>query len=412
MPIHLRGGILLGVACFRLLRGCPPLPPRETGLSTLNRRTRLDTVFASTIRVKEHQLPLFMRLAGQTDALECRFGNGEVRLGRLFADSVQPIQTAPLPETIEKLTIIKSPGCLEVFCDGIRLLGATVQRQNWRCLEWLTAAETTSQKPEISYQKIGSLFFSDNFMHGEGEMGEWKSVTGTWSVHALKTPVRSANPFSFMGKGENALATTGFWFWRNYRLSCALQPLEESGFALRINCFDDKFDELKWDSATKTLFLHGNDADASIPLPLQQNKWYHVSIASINGYLLAEIDGKPLLSLCETSPIQGGQIGLVANGTVIFDDVVVEQTDSLAIQRIANDTASPVDVVKENDGRHIVFYNLDMSDCELSSTLKLSPGSKATMTLRESISDSLQLVLQRKSDGSQSMKLENIRRVN
>lgn len=384
----------------------PPLPPRETGLSTLNRRTRLDTVFASTIRVKEHQLPLFMRLAGQTDALECRFGNGEVRLGRLFADSVQPIQTAPLPETIEKLTIIKSPGCLEVFCDGIRLLGATVQRQNWRCLEWLTAAETTSQKPEISYQKIGSLFFSDNFMHGEGEMGEWKSVTGTWSVHALKTPVRSANPFSFMGKGENALATTGFWFWRNYRLSCALQPLEESGFALRINCFDDKFDELKWDSATKTLFLHGNDADASIPLPLQQNKWYHVSIASINGYLLAEIDGKPLLSLCETSPIQGGQIGLVANGTVIFDDVVVEQTDSLAIQRIANDTASPVDVVKENDGRHIVFYNLDMSDCELSSTLKLSPGSKATMTLRESISDSLQLVLQRKSDGSQSMKLE------
>ena len=388
-----------------------PLTPREENLLPIQKRPRLDGTFASTLRLKE-DIPegafLFFRLRGQTDALECRFGNGEVRLATLLATSVVPLKSASLPADARQLIILKSPGCIEIFSNGVRLLATTLKRQEWRSLEWLSTDPAPVSKNDLSYQKIGSLFFSDNFMHGEGEMGEWKGVSGEWSVHALKTPVRSANPFSFMGKGEKALAMTGFWFWRNYRLSCAVQMLENSGFALRINCLDEapdtKCDELRWELASKTLTLHGQSGDATHPLNLQPGKWYHVTLSCINGLLSASIDGISLLTQSTSSPLLGGKIGLVANGAVIFDDVLVEQTDNSLFH--SPDAPLPAETIDTKGTRRIAFYNLDMSDSELSADLTLTPGSQAHLSLREATPGALQLTVAKAIDGQQTMKLE------
>ena len=381
--------------------------PREDNLLPIQKRTRLDATFAATIRLRDalaSDTALFFRMRGQTNALECRFGNGEARIATLLATSVVPLKSAALPADAQQLTIVKSPGSIEVFCDGIRLLATTLKRQEWRSLEWLSTDPAPISKNDLSYQKIGSLFFSDNFMHGEGEMGEWKGISGEWSVHALKTPVRSANPFSFMGKGENALAMTGFWFWRNYRLSCAVLALENSGFALRINCLDEttdaKHDELRWDHASKTLTLQGQSGEATHPLNLQGGKWYYVTLSCLNGLLAASIDGIPILAQYSPSPLLGGKIGLVANGAVIFDDVLVEQTDNSLFQ--PPNTMLPA----EADRRRVTFYNLDMSDCELSADLTLTPGSQARLLLRESTTGALRLTAAKTLDGQQTMKLE------
>ncbi|MBR4221090.1 MAG: hypothetical protein IKR81_08045, partial [Victivallales bacterium] len=191
-------------------------------------------------------------------------------------------------------------------------------------------------------------------------------------------------------------------------LSCAVQALENSGFALRINCLDETADtqcnELRWDHTSKTLTLREPSSEASCDLNLHAGKWYHVTLSCINGLISATIDGLPLLQQFSPTPLLGGKIGLVANGTVIFDDVLVEQTDSAIFHSPAHPLAA--EAIDTAGHSRITFYNLDMSDSELAADLTMTPGSQAHLILRESTTGSLKLTVTSDPNNLQAMKLE------
>ena len=85
-------------------------------------------------------------------------------------------------------------------------------------------------------------------MHGEDELGEWEPKSGEWTVHALQNPIRSANPFSFLGRGSDALAVAGKWFWRDYSVSVAAHPLPGSAFGLKFCWNGDESNSDNWNA--------------------------------------------------------------------------------------------------------------------------------------------------------------------
>lgn len=314
-----------------------------------------------------------------------------------------------------RFMVLKSEGELRVCRDGVMVLNIPLPRQTWRAIQWLSEG-TCDAKP--SYQKIGPLYFADNFMHTEGQLGEWKVASGNWNVHSLVTPVRSANPFSFIGKGDGAEATAGFWFWHEYRLACSIQPLQNGAFGLRI-CRDARNSyNLEWVPEkggmlrlSRTGHRTESLAPVSIPMPLTATAWYRVDFSCVCGLLRVCVDGNEVIRAVDTAPLPSGGISLLAEGDgAVFDDVVVEPVDSVTLPVPDEADVAPFAAVSSAkftaSGRpmsrsELRFLGLDAANGELAFTLEaLEEGESVIMMARQAAGEHLEATLRRLPEGA------------
>lgn len=351
-----RGVWVAAAAAALLLVGVWVLRPRlpaaatalaEPGWATLDEQTRLAPRFAYTLTLGGGSTPprLRFRLLGQTRRVDILLEGTSVRALEVRGprrSAVVGEGSLPAPcAASDVLAVTASPDSLEVFRNGERAVlipwpGEAIAKVQCQ------APEGAGSPGAFRLQKIATLVFADDFMHGEDELGEWEVRSGQWTVHALENPIRSANPFSFLGRGPEALATAGHWFWRGYRLAAAAHPLPGSSFGLKF-CWTppDCGYAVLWSpgaDGTGTLRLTRTTPDgtrelATASLGFVPGQWYRLEASQIEDSVRVAVDGRTLISAVDPSPLLGGGVGLWTRGGegTVFDDVSVGPVEQIEI---------------------------------------------------------------------------------
>lgn len=339
--------VLVALAAKVLLSRRPAPVPVESGESwePVKQSNRLSPAFAWRVTlpaVTPGQM-LRCRLYGQTRVLAVvaeaeRIAVAEVTGPGKQRELVTVALTEPLAEG-EVLAVAKSPDALTVARNGVVVAQAPCPLETWRLVRW---DQTGGLVPiALTYQKIGRLVFADDFMHGDNALGEWQPQSGQWTVHELQNPIRSANPFSFLGTGRDALAQAGQWFWRNYQLTCSAHPLQDSAFGISFCHLDASQNySLRWRKTGATGVLEltrckGGESQslARRELPFLANSWVGLSVSQLDGLLVVAVDGHEVFRVVDPAPLLGGGIGLWTDGGegTVFDDVVVTPVDHLTV---------------------------------------------------------------------------------
>ncbi|OGV71371.1 MAG: hypothetical protein A3K19_01405 [Lentisphaerae bacterium RIFOXYB12_FULL_65_16] len=346
-----------------------------------------------------------LRLTGQTRILYLIFTDTELRVQEhTGSQTEQVLGRAAWPTALKagtQLQVTKMLDSVSVFLNGQRVLPVPCSLEEWQGGVWETTG-MTALPAAFSYQKLDTFLFTDDFMHGEGELGEWKPASGTWTVYALKNPIRSANPFSFWGRGGDAVARTGYWFWRNYEFATTVHPLPDGGFGVFFCQLDDRTRyEVKWQPAT-------GDAKASLRLSkvsggqttvlaekpelFLPTLWLQLRVAQIEGVITVYVDDRLVLQFTDPTPLLGGAIGLWTSGErgAVFDDVIVKPVDAVSVG-LAEGKDSPllhdivVSIGSPNSGtekrRRLTLVGLVRQNAQVSVTAKGLSGAGAWVEL-------------------------------
>ena len=324
--------------------------PADTGTwFTASGRTKLLPRFAwtaSMVHPPKQGQRFRLRLSGQTRMLELLGDHqGLTAWEAAASDSRWVVGKRPWPVPLkpgDSLQVSKTPDAATVFMNGQRLLYLPCPIETWHSAVWSMSGMDVPCA-SFTYQKVGSLLFHDDFMHDEGQLGEWVPSGGTWTIHALQNPIRSANPFSLLGKGENAAVMAGYWFWRNYEMTCAVHPLPGCAFGL-LFCFTDPGNtyQLKWEPKTdKTpagfrLLRIANGQTILLDEKLKKcppSLWVQLGVRHLEGLLSVFVDDTMILQVVDPEPLFGGRVGLWTNGGegTVFDDVAVRATDTVQL---------------------------------------------------------------------------------
>ena len=307
--------------------------------TTVEEQARLAQRFAYSLKLGSgaETCRLRFRLVGQTRRLDFDLDGTAVsaREDRGRGRSL-PGTKASLPRPCkagDTVAIAATPDSVGLFVNGVRAVSAAWPLEAMTKAHWQVPPGAVSPG-EFRLQRIGTLVFADDFMHGEQELGEWKPLSGNWTVHALQNPIRSANPFSFMGQGDDALATAGQWFWRGYRFAAAAHPLAGSSFGMKFGWnAPDRTYEVLWSptaAAPGTLSLArvvGAERVelAKADLSFAAAQWYRLEVSQVEGTIQVCVDGAPVLGAVDPNPLLGGAVGLWTRGGLgtVFDDVSV-----------------------------------------------------------------------------------------
>jgi len=205
------------------------------------------------------------------------------------------------------------------------------------------------------FQPLAPLFFSDDFMRGEGDAGAWGALVGEWRVGSPQEGTRadprlSANPFFYRVKSldrRRAVAVAGDWFWDRYAVSAAIR-LPETGAAGLCAFVQDEtryvafrvadragkpVAELAQVSPTQEVIL------AERPVDCRLGQWYRLALEARFDGLRGSIDGAPVCAT-DAVPFGQGKIGLCYEGeqppaTLQFDDVRVRSARELAVAELS-----------------------------------------------------------------------------
>jgi len=189
---------------------------------------------------------------------------------------------------------------------------------------------------------LRDVYFSDDFMRTAHEAGVWKLASGKWAVTELHKrerfdATRSANAFSFLGKGSAdapALAVTGYPFWRNYSIEAAVRSLGGGAFGLVAMRQDDaNYYLLRCEPRTGTIELLRCLDGVTDRLGVRRGRirvddWYLFRLDACDGEISASIDGHNVLSATDQTFLDGlpGLWSADPAGTY-FDDVLVRTYD-------------------------------------------------------------------------------------
>ncbi|MBT4816329.1 MAG: hypothetical protein HON70_11550 [Lentisphaerae bacterium] len=341
----LLAGVSLGLLALRgALKGKGETPGTTQEWETVRERTRLTSAFAATIDLEappKGEASFRIRLLGQTRTIDVVANKDELAIWHTTARRKHTrLSVAPWPpETTGPFTLrlLKNADSVGVALNQTRVLWTPCPTEDWRKLQW----QKTTASPDLppaSHQKIGTLLFADDFMHDEGELGEWQAATGTWTIHALQNPIRSANPFSLVGTGDQAAVLTGYWFWQNYELSCAIQPQTNSQFGV-LFCATDHNSTYRLRSTpeadTKPAGISleritdgTSELLSFVEFPARPERWLRLKVTLQDGLITACIDDRVILQFTDDSPLFGGRVGLWTDGPkgCVFDDVDVRPT--------------------------------------------------------------------------------------
>jgi hypothetical protein len=239
----------------------------------------------------------------------------------------------------DKILVVRDGERLAVTLNSVAVAQAEVMPDVWQKEEW---SGNGTPVANVQFQKTSVVFFADDFMHEESDLGDWKSVRGQWKVNTLANPVRSANAFSFIGTATEAtpaptpgLVLAGQWFWTNYAFATTVQPLDAKGIGW-VFCYqdDDNTYKLTWqDRLVLSRRIAGVEQElAAAPIFLQPRRWSRVEMENLLGVISVRIDGITVLTVVDPAPVFGGKVGLLVNGTegAVFDDVLVQAVNRFA----------------------------------------------------------------------------------
>ena len=406
----LLGGVVLALLALRSAFNQTPAPPElAQDWQTVAERTRLTPAFASSVKLEAPPTEgesIRCRLFGQTRIVDVVATKHGLAIWQKTAlRKRKRLCAAPWPTHIPgrfDLRLLKSADSIGVALNQTRLLWTPCPSEEWRKIQWqrTPAAPDLSQR---SHQKVGALLFADDFMHDEGELGEWEPAAGTWTIHALQNPIRSANPFSLVGRGDQATVLAGYWFWQNYELSCAVQPQPGSQFGV-LFCATDPANTYRLSSAPEEegipagmrldRIVNGNPTLlAATEFPARPERWLRLKTTVQEGFITAYVDERIILQVTDPNPLFGGRVGLWTNGPAgcVFDDVDVRPTsrlewrhgtesDSLPPVLLTDETSAPTP--GSHTGRSVTIAGIVRENASITVDLTTLPGENEAVELR------------------------------
>lgn len=229
---------------------------------------------------------------------------------------------------------------------------------------WPAAPTGALPPPAARFQPVEKLNFTSDFMVEPGapnELYPWEVQAGDWRIHTVRdealaqagdnvqrvttvppVPERSANFYSLLGEGSDAVITTGYAFNDNYAYSVALQVnAGEAGlifyhrdarnyYALTLEIHPERQQQ----GLVRLWRLRDGERTvlARVRTALHTQQWYAPEIRIENERLTCLLDGVELLAVAESLPA-GGRIGLYVNAPqpVRFDDVRAQAIDALRL---------------------------------------------------------------------------------
>ncbi len=191
---------------------------------------------------------------------------------------------------------------------------------------------------EFVLQPVADVHFTDDFTRGGGEMGAWEIVSGRWENTEVNAPGadldRSANPFSFSGRGDGgALALTGHWMWSDYTVRVACRPVATRAVGLGFYVLgEDDYLMLRWregpdDLADARQLIHVRSGKETILAKgrggFEPSRWYALEADVRGEHVTCRIDREPILQ-ARTTALGQGRVALWTDGQgTVFDDLVV-----------------------------------------------------------------------------------------
>jgi len=194
----------------------------------------------------------------------------------------------------------------------------------------------------LRLQKVGNVYFTDDFMRTESGIGLWESeTTNHWGVEAIDVRIvdstRSANPYSYTALAGAAPAITGYSFLDSYLFSAAVRP-ETTGTVGLVFFQQDAQNLCRFECpvlGTEARLVWVRDGQRTVaavyPAALQVGQWYRLTVRATDSDVEAFIDDRSVLSV-EAPPFCSGQVGLLAEcgGRTVFDDVLCRSWSSPA----------------------------------------------------------------------------------
>jgi len=311
------------------------------------------------------------------------------------------------------VVVARRNGLVRVLVDG-KLVVEAADRGQWG---GLVAAKGLA---DPAFQPIAPVEFTDDFMREQGDQGDWQAVSGSWQIASSEgSPAQGANPFSYGAETTaTALATTGDWFWDDYRVEASARWTQNAtGLAFHYRDTAN-YDLLEADQAAQTLRLvrlRGGQAQVlkEVPAALRPWQWYRLGVEASGGLTVCSLDGNPRLEARDREA-GSGAIGLcIRNARAAFDDVTVSDWNAFTGQSGASPATWrslggkwewPGDgriAARGGDHPDALLAPGLWGDGEASVDLRLGKAQQAGLRLRGSGGKACDVVLQRTGSGAQ-----------
>lgn len=269
---------------------------------------------------------------------------GKVQDGRPSVLASRDTPEALLVPGVHHITIKRRSWSVRVLVDDRALLWASDDFSPGDRIGHLSLGLPVE---DLYAQPIGEMMFHDDFSRPPDEPGPWQPLVGEWKISLPETrnnkpeAAKSANPFSFVGRGEQALAVVeGSPHWDNYRAQVAARA-SDGAVGLAFYCRDKENHYLlraTTNAATEgavggtigvlelVKVVAGEETVLSVePLAFRPGRWYRLWVRVCEGLLSGGVDGAELCRARDDTFSQGN-IGLYARGCreAHFDDVSLE----------------------------------------------------------------------------------------
>lgn len=189
---------------------------------------------------------------------------------------------------------------------------------------------------DLRCQPVAPVFFSDDFVRGEDEQGDWEVAAGQWSARTTGDPKMGANPFSCSAQSNGTgLSVAGRPFWDNYTFDVSVRPAE-GGAVGQAFYYKDGNNHLLFRARVGDSPLTEKNGFEIVRVEageehvlaqraggLVKGHWYRLSVQVQDDGVSAAVDGQQVATARDTT-FPGGRIALyVRDGQVEFDDVLV-----------------------------------------------------------------------------------------
>jgi hypothetical protein len=236
------------------------------------------------------------------------------------------------------VTIVRTLPDLRVFVDGQLAARASDSTYLDGTCAWATE-DARADLRDVLVQPREPLLFADDFTRTAAEPSAWTPERGKWVNQSADGPRAGNSGLSLVCKAGSpmSVATTGSWFWSDYRTQVSCYPLGagEVGVWSHRSAPDRGYVlSLRTPSGAAgrpgTLRLVRMDGKGRCLLgearvPARPRQWYRLGLTVAGGRLEASLDGARLLTVSD-QPLPPGPIALqcASSAGAVFDDVLVE----------------------------------------------------------------------------------------
>ncbi len=287
---------------------------------------------------RDGELRIAFDAADDTHLSYLRVRKGKASLHRVAGDSTEMVGNARRVGVTgwQEITLQRRTDRVRVIVAGELLIDAAWTGELGGSIGVGSRGDCVASEPMI--QPVEAPFLTDDFTREADAMGAWETAGGVFENTMIQAegadPLQSTNPFSLQVSTEQqALATTGHWFWDSYQASVSLKPLDVSSVGLCVWVQDDaNYLQLRWrpgdESAAKArqlvLVRDGEERVlASAPGGFRPGDWYRLQLRVQPGHIDALIDRELVLQADTTAFGQGAVALSVMEGSAVFDDVLI-----------------------------------------------------------------------------------------